>query len=64
MSNSFIPKPPPGYIPFSRVNNPESFDVDADSGIFDDSPFCECNLDPTEDELVDNVCDVCGRPLE
>jgi hypothetical protein len=29
----------------------------------DDSPFCECDLQPIEDEDASNQCFCCGKPL-
>ena len=29
----------------------------------DDSPYCECNEIPTEDEDASNTCASCGKPL-
>lgn len=29
----------------------------------DDSPYCECQLEATEDEDAENCCACCGRPL-
>lgn len=29
----------------------------------DDSPYCQCDLDPIEDEEASNCCSCCGKPL-
>lgn len=29
----------------------------------DDEIFCACDNDPTEEEMADNACDSCGKPL-
>jgi len=31
--------------------------------LVDDSPFCECQLEATEDEDAANQCSCCGKPL-
>lgn len=36
-------------------------DFDDEPG--NDSPFCECNEQPTEDEDASNQCFACGKPL-
>jgi hypothetical protein len=30
----------------------------------DDSQFCECDEQPTEDEFASSVCAACGKHLE
>ena len=30
----------------------------------DDSPYCECNDQPSMEEVDWNKCDACGKPLE
>lgn len=47
----------PGYCPGPR-NCPM---VGMDEA--DDSPYCECGNEPIEQELMDNVCDACGKRL-
>jgi hypothetical protein len=29
----------------------------------DDSPYCECNAEPTISELEDGRCDACGKEI-
>ena len=29
----------------------------------DDSPYCECGEQPTEEEEAFNICSACGKPL-
>lgn len=30
----------------------------------EDSPYCECNLEATEDEEASNKCSACGKALQ
>lgn len=38
--------------------------IDEEPGPEDDSPFCECNAEPTINELEDGRCDACGKELQ
>lgn len=42
---------------FYGFDDPD-FDIDDES-----SPYCTCDLEPTEDEEASNVCACCGRLL-
>ena len=30
----------------------------------EDYPYCQCDLDPIEEEAAFNVCSCCGKPLQ
>jgi len=30
---------------------------------FDDSPYCECDLEPTEEEMASMTCSCCGKQI-
>ena len=34
-----------------------------DDDIEDDSPYCECGNQPTEEEDASGICDACGKEL-
>ena len=52
-------------MPTSNKSRPvtEIFYDDDDYCDDEDSPYCECDLEPIEEEEASGVCFCCGKPL-